>query len=79
MTDMIAIIDYGMGNIHSVNKALQLSGALTLVTNNPKEISSCEKAVLPGVASHRRQPLGEHARQDSDTLAQELIAAVAIP
>jgi len=48
---MIAIIDYGMGNIHSVNKALQLYGAKTLVTDKPKEIIDCAKAVLPGVGA----------------------------
>ena len=48
---MIAIIDYGMGNIHSVNKALQLLGAQTKITNNPKEIRSADKAVLPGVGA----------------------------
>lgn len=48
---MIAIIDYGMGNIHSVNKALQLFGAKTIITNKPKDILSCEKAVLPGVGA----------------------------
>jgi MoxR-like ATPase len=37
------------------------------------------QAVLPGVASHRLQPLGERAKQDSDSLVQELITAVAIP
>jgi MoxR-like ATPase len=37
------------------------------------------QAVLPGVASHRLQPFGERAKQDSDALVQELIAAVAIP
>ncbi|MCX5706211.1 MAG: imidazole glycerol phosphate synthase subunit HisH, partial [Candidatus Omnitrophica bacterium] len=36
---MIAIIDYGMGNIHSVKKALELFGAKTKVTNNPKDIN----------------------------------------
>jgi len=48
---MIAIIDYGMGNIHSVQKALQLFGAQTLVTNKDKEIASADKAVLPGVGA----------------------------
>ena len=48
---MIAIIDYGMGNIHSVNKALQLLGAQTKITNDPKEIRSADKAVLPGVGA----------------------------
>ncbi len=48
---MIAIIDYGMGNIHSVKKALELYGAKTKVSNNPKEISACQKIVLPGVGA----------------------------
>jgi len=49
---MIAIIDYGMGNIHSVNKALEMFGAKTLITNKTQDIDSCEKAVLPGVGAY---------------------------
>ncbi len=48
---MIAIIDYGMGNIHSVKKALEFMGAQTLLTNKPQEIKKCEKLVLPGVGA----------------------------
>lgn len=48
---MIALIDYGMGNIHSVKKALESCGAKVLVTNNPADILSCEKIVLPGVGA----------------------------
>ena len=48
---MIAIIDYGMGNIHSVNKALQLFGARTVVTNKPGDIRASKKVVLPGVGA----------------------------
>lgn len=48
---MIAIIDYGMGNIHSVQKALESMGAPTLVTNKPADIQACDKAVLPGVGA----------------------------
>lgn len=48
---MIAIIDYGMGNIHSVQKALELMGAKTIVTNKPAELLSADKAVLPGVGA----------------------------
>ena len=47
----IAIIDYGMGNIHSVAKALELSGARTIVTNKKSEIESADKLVLPGVGA----------------------------
>jgi len=48
---MIAIIDYGMGNIHSVQKALESMGAQTLVTNKPEDIKSSDKVVLPGVGA----------------------------
>jgi glutamine amidotransferase len=48
---MIAVIDYGMGNIHSVNKALQKFGAKTIITNKPEDIGLCDKAVLPGVGA----------------------------
>ena len=51
MISTIAIIDYGMGNIHSVNKALEVCGARTLVTNKPQVIRSCDMAVLPGVGA----------------------------
>ena len=48
---MIAIIDYGMGNIHSVAKALELFKAETIVTNKPEIIKNCDKVVLPGVGA----------------------------
>ncbi|MFH0913309.1 MAG: imidazole glycerol phosphate synthase subunit HisH, partial [Candidatus Omnitrophota bacterium] len=48
---MIAIIDYGMGNIHSVQKALESMGAKTLVTNNAIDIKASDKIVLPGVGA----------------------------
>ena len=48
---MIAVIDYGMGNLRSVQKALEVVGAKTKVTSDPKVISRCEKIVFPGVGS----------------------------
>ncbi|MDD2688980.1 MAG: imidazole glycerol phosphate synthase subunit HisH [Candidatus Omnitrophica bacterium] len=48
---MIAIIDYGMGNIHSVNKALELYGVKTIITNKAQDIKASDKAVLPGVGA----------------------------
>ncbi|MBU0547680.1 MAG: imidazole glycerol phosphate synthase subunit HisH [Candidatus Omnitrophica bacterium] len=47
----IAIIDYGMGNIHSVSKAIELCGAKPIVTNKKSQLNSCEKIVLPGVGA----------------------------
>jgi len=48
---MIAIIDYGMGNIHSVQKALEIMQAQTKVTSSPGDIMSSDKLVLPGVGA----------------------------
>ncbi|MFH1339388.1 MAG: imidazole glycerol phosphate synthase subunit HisH [Candidatus Omnitrophota bacterium] len=48
---MIAVIDYGMGNIHSVAKATQLAGARVLVTDKPEKILAADKVVLPGVGA----------------------------
>lgn len=48
---MIAIIDYGMGNIHSVEKALASMGADTMVTNKAEVVKTSDKVVLPGVGA----------------------------
>ncbi len=48
---MIAIIDYGAGNIQSVSKALKHIGCDCFITNKKDEILSADGAVLPGVGS----------------------------
>ncbi len=48
---MIAIIDYGAGNIQSVKKAFEHIGCDCFVTNNHNEIMKADGAVLPGVGS----------------------------
>jgi len=48
---MIAIIDYGMGNLRSVQKALEKVGADAKITQDPKVIQDAEKVVLPGVGA----------------------------
>jgi imidazole glycerol-phosphate synthase subunit HisH len=47
----IAIIDYGMGNLRSVQKALEHLGYEAVVTSNPDEIVSSDKVVFPGVGA----------------------------
>ena len=48
---MIAIIDYGMGNLHSVQKAFDKLGAEATITNRPDAILRAKKVVLPGVGA----------------------------
>ena len=46
---MIAIIDYGAGNIKSVKFALDRIGVDAIVTNNAEEIKQADKVIFPGV------------------------------
>jgi glutamine amidotransferase len=48
---MIAIIDYGAGNIRSIEKALEHVGAVVQVTENPTVVAQAQAVVLPGVGS----------------------------
>lgn len=48
---MIAIIDYGAGNLHSVKNALDFLGAESKITGSASEILSADKVILPGVGA----------------------------
>jgi glutamine amidotransferase len=48
---MIAIVDYGMGNLRSVERALAAVGARARVTADPREVASAERLVVPGVGA----------------------------
>ena len=48
---MIAIIDYGAGNLQSVKKAFDFIGAESVITDNPEIINACDRILLPGVGS----------------------------
>jgi len=48
---MIAIIDYGMGNLRSVQKAFEKVGHQAIVTSDPAQVTAAAKVVLPGVGA----------------------------
>src|SRR6266852_7579991 len=48
---MIAIIDYGMGNLRSVSKAFEAMGHQAVVTRDPRVIGNASHVVLPGVGA----------------------------
>lgn len=50
----IAILDYGMGNLRSVEKAFQKVGANAVITADETEIASADGLVLPGVGAFPR-------------------------
>jgi len=49
----VALIDYGMGNLHSVAKALERAGATVRRVQSPSELAGCDRLVLPGVGAFR--------------------------
>jgi len=67
---MITIIDYGMGNLRSVQKAFERIGFPARITNDPQQVAEASHLVLPGVgafadamAELRRLELVEPIRQ----------------
>jgi glutamine amidotransferase len=60
---MITIVDYGMGNLRSVQKGFERVGAEATIATTPHEIASAERLVLPGVGAFR-DAIGELRRKD---------------
>ncbi len=50
---MIAIIDYGMGNLRSVQKGFEKIGSEAIITDDPQVVLQAERVVLPGVGAFR--------------------------
>lgn len=48
---MIAIVDYDMGNIRSLQNALNFLGTASVVTRDPRRLASADKIMLPGVGA----------------------------
>lgn len=51
---MITIVDYGMGNLRSVHKALEQAGCKAVVTQDPEAIEKAAALVVPGVGAFKK-------------------------
>lgn len=51
MTPSIVVLDYGLGNIHSVCKAIEHCGGYPILSSDPQVIDSAERILLPGVGA----------------------------
>ncbi|MFC4737027.1 imidazole glycerol phosphate synthase subunit HisH [Bacillus daqingensis] len=67
---MIGIIDYGMGNLHSVTKALERIGHDPFLSEDPAELKQADMLILPGVGSFR-DGMAELAKRGLDTFVIE--------
>lgn len=75
----LVILDYGIGNLRSVQKAFEKVGTPALITSDPQRIAEATHVVLPGVgafcdcidkftAARLREPVLAHIRQDKPFL-----------
>ncbi len=69
---MIAIIDYGMGNLRSVQKGFEKVGCQAVVVNDPAQLAMAEKIVLPGVGAFE-DAIAELRRRE---LVEPILAAI---
>ena len=69
---MIAIIDYQMGNLRSVQKAFAKVGSEAVITSDPRQLAQAEKVVLPGVGAFR-DAIAELRRRDLTEPIREAI------
>lgn len=53
MANSITIVDYGMGNLRSVAKAVEKVGGCATVTSDPRMIQQADRLILPGVGAFR--------------------------
>jgi imidazole glycerol-phosphate synthase subunit HisH len=74
----IAILDYGMGNLRSVEKALEHVGATAIVTSAPEAIRDADGLVLPGVGAFPRAMERIRERGLDELLAERVDAGVPV-
>ena len=70
---MVAIIDYGMGNVASVQKALNFLKIENCITNNHQEIKNATAILLPGVGSFTQGMKNLRERELDVLLTEEVI------
>jgi imidazole glycerol-phosphate synthase subunit HisH len=68
----VAVVDYGLGNLLSVRRALEHCGATVAVTSDPDIILSASRVILPGVGAFA-DGMAELRSQGLDTIVREVV------
>ena len=71
---MIAVIDYGVGNLFSLTASLKYLGAETVVTNRSEDIEKSDRIILPGVGAFEDAAAKLRATGLVDTIMKETAA-----
>ena len=75
---MIAVVDYGMGNRRSVEKALEHVGARATITRDHDVLAAADGLVVPGVGAFPRAMRNLHELGLSDVIAQRAAAGAPV-
>lgn len=70
---MIAIVDYGMGNLLSVYQAVEFTGKEARICASPENLESADRIILPGVGAFRNCMLNLQNRGFIEILAKEVL------
>jgi glutamine amidotransferase len=70
----IGIVNYGMGNLRSVEKAIEHVGGVAAISGKPAELASCDGLILPGVGAFPRA-MDRIRESGLDTMIRERSAA----
>ncbi len=69
---MIAVVDYGMGNLRSVQKAMEQAGYPAAIVSTPQELRQARGIVLPGVGAFGDTMDNLKAQRLDETLTEEI-------
>jgi imidazole glycerol-phosphate synthase subunit HisH len=78
MTASICILDYGMGNLRSVEKALEHVGAKATIASDAETIRAADGLILPGVGAFPKAVQGVRERGLDELIAERRLAGVPI-
>jgi len=73
MSKTVTIIDYGMGNLRSVQKAFERINVSANITNNPLDLTKANKIILPGVGHFQQGMKNLSETGFSDAIREEII------
>lgn len=71
---MVTIVDYGSGNLRSVQKAFERLGATTCITDDPQVVAEAKQLVLPGVGAFGDAMRSLHSRGLVEPIRAHLLA-----
>lgn len=79
VSEQVALVDYGAGNLRSAARALERAGASVVVTDNPATIRAAARIVLPGVGAFAQCITQLRNRTGIETALNEAVMARGVP